>query len=641
MEQWLESVYSDGTNCFVSNPQPKLFEKVTVRIRMYQDAPVKHVFLRTVPNGAERLIEAQRESVKNGLAYYAAVFEMTEKRMHYQFYLVCENVIYYYNQKGITTYIPDHTYDFVLLADYRQPEWVKGAVFYQIFPERFCNGNASCNVKDGEYELNGHSTIQVKDWGQKPLPYEQGFALDFYGGDLEGIRQKIPYLKELGVTAVYLNPIFRAPSTHKYDCIDYFHVDEHFGGDKALEELSSALHANGMKIILDISINHTGELHRWFNKNGIFFDKEEGAYHNPESKERAYYFFREDGSNDYLSWCGVRSLPTLNYTSEGLRDIVYRGDDSVLRKWLKPPYNIDGWRFDVADVFARNNEVQLAHEIWPEIRNSIREENDEAYILAEDWGDCSQYLQGNEWDSPMNYFGCGRVLRQFLGLPDLFLARNEVLKGVPYQMTAQDVKERIMQHLAKLPFVIWENQFNLIDSHDVPRVHNYEIVNSDEYFGAVILQFMLVGTPSIYYGDEMGIEGGTAGDEGYRYPMPWQKMPWNESSVFQLYQTLAHLKTERKALSAGGMKFLYAEGKILALARFYEEDILVAVMSAEDKARKIRLPLGSVGAVCPKGNVDLFGKKLNYKVMDDISISLIVEAHQGYCIDCCSDLGAH
>ncbi len=146
---------------------------------------------------------------------------------------------------------------------------------------------------------------------------------------------------------------------------------------------------------------------------------------------------------------------------------------------------------------------------------------------------------------------------------------------------------------------------------------------------------MLIGTPSIYYGDEMGIKGGIAGDEGYRYPMPWQKMPWNESSVFQLYQKLAHLKTERKALSAGGMKFLYAEGKILALARFYEEDILVAVMSAEDKAREIRLPLGSVGAVCPKGDADIFGKKLNYRKMDDVSISLVVDAHQGYCIDCC------
>ena len=192
MNQWLESVYSDGTECFVSNPQPELFEEVTVWIRIYEDAPVQHVFLRTAPNGAERLAEARKEYVKNGLAYYAAELTMTEKRMHYQFYLVCRNIIYYYNQKGITTYIPDHTYDFVLLTEYRQPAWVKRAVFYQIFPERFCNGNPENDVQNGEYQYDGHVTRHMDSWEEIPLPYKKGFALDFFGGDLGGIRQKIP-----------------------------------------------------------------------------------------------------------------------------------------------------------------------------------------------------------------------------------------------------------------------------------------------------------------------------------------------------------------------------------------------------------------------------------------------------------------
>ena len=511
MPKWLESVYSDGTECFVSNPQPALFETVKISLRMYADAPVKHVFLKSVPNGAELLVEMKRESEKNGLVYYSAEMKMTERRMHYQFYLACEDVIYFYNQKGITTYVPDFTYDFVLLTDYRQPAWVKGSVFYQIFPERFCNGNPDNDVKDGEYRFNGHSTLQMKNWEDAPLPYHKGFSLDFFGGDLEGVKEKIPYLKELGVTAVYLNPIFRAPSIHKYDCIDYFHVDEHFGGDSALAALSQALHENGMKLILDISINHTGSAHRWFNKGAQFFPETEGAWNDPDAKERGYYFFKEKGSKDYMGWAGFDTLPTLNYTSQELRDVIYRAQDSVLRKWLKPPYHIDGWRFDVADVFARQDEIQLAHELWPGIRKAIREENDQAYILAEDWGDCGEYLQGSEWDSPMNYFGCGRVLRQFVGLPDLFLQRNPALGKISYRLTAEDVRERVMQHLAKLPFVFWENQFNLIDSHDVPRVHNYREVNPEEYRGIVILQFMLIGTPSIYYGDEIGISGDVQG----------------------------------------------------------------------------------------------------------------------------------
>ncbi|MCM1143164.1 MAG: alpha-amylase family glycosyl hydrolase [Blautia sp.] len=636
MEQWLESVYSDGTECFVSNPQPEMFETVTIWIRLYEDAPVGHVFLRTVPNGAERLIEAKKRKIKGGLAYYAAELKITEERMQYHFYLVCSQVIYYYNQREITTYIPDQTYDFVLLATYRQPAWVKNAVFYQIFPERFYNGNLDNDVKNGEYSYEGHETIQVKDWESAPLPYEKGYALDFFGGDLEGVRQKIPYLKDLGVTAVYLNPIFCAPTVHKYDCIDYFHVDKHFGGDEALAELSKALHENDMKLILDISINHTGAAHKWFNKENDFFDSSQGAYQNPDAKERDYYFFKKD-SNQYTCWCNVETLPVLNYQSEDLRQIIYRGENAVLRKWLKPPYSIDGWRFDVADVFARNNEIQLAHEVWTEIRKCIRQENPEAYILAEDWGDCAGYLQGSEWDSSMNYFGCGRVLRQFLGLPDLFLERNEILKKVPYKMTAEDVKNRILQHLAKLPYVLWQNQFNLLDSHDVPRVHNYEMVNRKEYRGAVILQFMLIGAPSIYYGDEVGIDGGTdACDETYRYPMPWTKS-FCSNDTYQFYQKLAYMKKEHKALGEGGMKFLYAEGEIIALARFYEEEIFIAVLSVSDKEQEIRLPIGSVGVAYFKMDKDVFGKEMSYQRLDEKSIRMKVEPHQAYLLECTSE----
>ena len=352
METWFESVHSDGTAAFVSNPSPKIGENVTIRLRMYEDAPVKHVILRYMPNGMERLDDMHIAKREHGFVYYEASLYINERRIQYHFYLVCENRVYFYTQREITTYLPDHSYDFVLLADYVQPEWVREAVFYQIFPERFCNGDPDNDVRSGEYSQNGHPTIQMKDWNLPALTYHQGYCLDFFGGDLQGIQQKIPYLKELGVTALYLNPIFYAPSSHKYDCLDYFHVDPHFGGDQALADLSAALHANGMKLILDISINHTGIAHKWFNRDGDWFDKKTGAYNNPDALERKYYFFQED--NSYHGWFHVDTMPTLNYTSEELRHIIYSGEDSVLKKWLKPPYCIDGWRFDVADTFARN-----------------------------------------------------------------------------------------------------------------------------------------------------------------------------------------------------------------------------------------------------------------------------------------------
>ncbi len=629
MEQWLESVHSDGTEEFVSDLSPKLFDTVQIRIRMYEDAPVRHVLLRTVPNGEDRYDEMHIVKTERGLKYYEVSLCITENRMPYQFYLLCEDRVYFYTQNGITTYVPDNTYDFVLLADYVQPAWVKDAVFYQIFPDRFCNGDPSNDVRDGEYSRDGHPAMKMKNWDDPCLTYQEGYCLDFYGGDLQGITQNIPYLKELGVTAIYLNPIFTAPSAHKYDCLDYFHVDPHFGGDEALAELSAALHENGMKLILDISVNHTGIDHKWFNKDGIWFDKSQGAYNNPDAPERAYYFFGEDDS--YLGWLGVPTLPTLNYTSEALREIIYREENSVLKKWLKPPYSIDGWRFDVANILGRKDELQLSHELWPQIRKSVRDVNPQAYILAEEWNDCAAYLQGNEWDAPMNYFGCGRAIRQFLGEPDLFMGRHPLMRNIPYKMTAEDLKCRVMEHLAKMPYALQQNQFNLFDSHDCSRLHNNPKVHPDEYRGAVIFQYLLPGAASIYYGDEAGADGVLGTNEGCRYTMPWGK-DFKCSEAYKLNRTMAKLKTAHKALRSGSMQFLYAQGQIVAIARFSGDEVFVGLLSTDDKDVKIRLPLGAVGAKAPKR--EIFGKELEYTQLDDRSIELTVKAHQAYFMEC-------
>ncbi len=213
---------------------------------------------------------------------------------------------------------------------------------------------------------------------------------------------------------------------HKYDCIDYFQVDPHFGGNEALENLTKKLHENGIKIILDVSINHTGIAHKWFNKDGTFFPKSVGAYNNKNSLEREYYDF--DENNNYRAWVGVKTLPALNYESLKLREIMYNGKESFVRKWLSAPYSIDGYRFDVGDNTARNNYSQLHHVIWPQIRNVIKSINKEAYILAEDWSDCGEFLKGDEWDSSMNYFGFARPVREFVGEVDLFNKKKSYIK---------------------------------------------------------------------------------------------------------------------------------------------------------------------------------------------------------------------
>ena len=571
MLNWLDSIYSDGTRGFVSSPSPSLGEKVKISLRLMKNSPVEKIFVRRISNGAEEYIEMGKERSFSGLDYYSAETIMNEPVLSYYFVIACKEVIYFYTQAGVMTYVPDDQHNFRLLALYEQPDWVKGAVYYQIFPTSF---------KD-------HS--------------------------LYGVIEKIPYLKELGVTAVYLNPIFTAPSEHKYDCADYFHVDETLGGDAALEALSKALHENGLKLILDISINHTGLEYSWVKEKN--------------------YFYIKDKDGTLKGWAGYKGLPVLDYRNEEIRDIIYRRKDSVIRKWLRPPYDIDGWRFDVADVWGRNDEVQLADELWKELCEAIREEKKDAMIIGEHWGDCTQFLQGDLWNAPMNYFGYGRIIRQFAGLHDLFLERNETLKAVKYQMTAADVVARTDEFYAILPQVVADCSMNLFDSHDVSRAHNNKEIDDDAWQSMAVSQIFWTGIPCIYYGDELEIDGYIEHDSGFRYKMPWDEESARKSGRhFRTYQKLMWLRSNEPAFSEGGRKVLLTDGRILAIARFMEDNIYLGVISMEDVEKTVKIPVGIVGAAAPFGEQDELGSSFEGKLLDDGEYELKVPAGASFVI---------
>ncbi len=611
MRNWLDSIYSDGTVGFVSNPTPELRDEIEISLRLWEESPVKDVLLRRIINGAEQYIDMEVSKIESGLKYYSAKVKINEPKLQYHFVITTEDVVYFYTQAGISTVDTDYKHDFVLLTNYRNPDWVKGAVFYQIFPERFCNGNKDNDVQDGEYTYMGHKCIKMDDWSQPPLSVQDAHGMDFFGGDLEGIIEKIPYLKELGVTAIYLNPIFESYSTHKYDCTDYFHVDKHFGGDEALAALSEELHKNDMKLILDISINHTGIEHKWVHEN------------------KPYYFKKEDGS--LLGWAGIHTLPVLDYRNEELREIIYKGEDSVLKKWLKPPYNIDGWRFDVADVLAKNDDVQLFEEVWKGVCDSIREVKSDAFIIGEHWADCSEYLQGDLWNTPMNYFGFGRIMRQFAGMPDLFLARNDKIAKVPYRLTAADVVTRTDLHYTVIPQAIADCQMNLFDSHDVDRVHNYEGIGFEKWKSVAISQFFWTGIPCIYYGDEVGIEGHTISDAGCRYPMPWGREKAEGKPYYDVYKKLIDMRKNEPALYEGGRKVLYANNRVLVVARFLDSNKYICVISMDDLERTINIPLWIIGASAFEGDKDVFGSDIAFECQDG-EVKLNVPALASYVI---------
>lgn len=626
---WKDSVYADGSARFVSNPLPTLGEEITIQIRIFDTAPISEIILCYKKDGLEFLETMKQCKSADGFSYYSGKIEITQRSTTYHFYIVSGEKVYYYNQKGLTDYFPDEIYDFKILADYNQPSWIKGKVFYQIFPDRFYCGNENNVVSDGEYEFSGHKVQRMKDWKEEPKEFEQAFCLDFYGGDLKGIEDKIPYLKELHVNGIYLNPIFSAATVHRYDCVDYFHVDRHLGGDADFESLCQHLHGDEMRVVLDISINHTGSAHKWFNRDCSFWDKEVGAYYNKTAPEREFYYFEE--GNSYGAYYGIPSLPKLNYHSAKLRDILYVAPNSVLKKWLQKPYDIDGWRFDVAGTTGQYKMDHYDHEIWKEIRNAIKEEKADAYILAEDWNDGYEYLKGDEWDAIMNFYGCGRPIREYVGQLDFRQSRKPELRKLKSNTSAAALRERIMNAYAKLPFVISENQFNMIDCHDIARLHNDTTISFEQYKIAVYLLYMLPGCVCMYYGDEVGLGGRITSTEGCRYPMNWD-VELQKNPYYQLYQTMNQWKNSCSALQDGGFKILSAEGNVFACARFNEEQVVLAVTSMEQELiKEMEINLNIFGQNLKFPEQDVIGEKLVYEGKNE-KVILQIPPKKGYFI---------
>lgn len=603
---------------------------------MRENDEIRRVYLRYREFGIEQRLEMRCEA-RGKLLYYTAEAVMREKRFHYQFYLVTDREIYYYTQYRITDYIPEESRDFIIPVDFQPARWVSHTVFYQIFPDRFCNGDPEISVRDNEYSYQGYPSIAVKEWNTPVGKYTETRNMDFYGGDLEGIIRKLDYLQELGVNAVYLNPIFLSPSVHKYDALDYFIIDPHLGGDRALIRLTEELHRRGMRLMLDISINHTSSDGIWFNKSGQFYDTSIGAYHNPEAGERAFYFL--DEKNQYDAWCDVQTMPKLNYGSQELRDIIYRSDNSVLKKWVKEPYQIDGWRFDVAECMARNQYVDVHGEVLAEIRENLKSVREGIFLLAEDWVDCSDDLQGDRWDSTMNYYGCARPVREFAGERDLFLSRDAELGKEREKVTAKRLAARIRQFYGKLPGVIQHQMFNLLDSHDVPRLHNNEGICAGDYETAVIMMFTLPGTVSVYYGDEVALAGGTELIEECRYPMDWN---WREKKEatdrFRMYQRLIALKRNSPALDHGGFQIIGEEGYVFSYARFTEEELIIVISSTDDEPNTALLPLENFGFDQQAFTQDYLGKAVVSEVTAE-GVAVCVPAHTSLVLSIRQNMG--
>lgn len=561
---WTAGLHHDGSALCVSNPLPTYDEVVTLRLRVPADAPVRAVFVRTAPDGEERLDAMQPSQRDSVFVWWTGDVRIIMPYTTYRFKVMSSEGAYWFTALGANRADSPDWFDFKLLADFEAPAWLEDRVFYQIFPDRFFNGDPANDVPAGAWTNRHGFPTQRREWGAPPLHWNQGGGVDFYGGDLPGITQKIDYLLDLGVNALYLNPIFTAYTNHRYDVADYERVDPYLGGNEALAELRRALDRARMRLVLDITPNHCGAQHPWFR----------AAQADPNAPTAEFFTFHHH-PHDYEGWLGHKSLVKLNYRSERLRDAMYRAPESVLRRWLREPYRIDGWRLDVANMTARQGTTQLAHKIGRGIRRAVKGDNPQAYIFGENFFDASPYLQGDEMDASMNYQGFTIPLWAWLPgreLDPALLSRMAWLD--PYPLPAEVAAEQWARFRAAVPWVIARQQFNQLGSHDTPRI--LSIVNGSRSLLrlGVVLLMTFPGVPCVFYGDEIGMEG--LFDPDNRRCMRWDETTWDRD-LRSHYQRLIRLRRESPALRRGGFQQVFARDGVMAYLRQSPEQRLLVV----------------------------------------------------------------
>ena len=539
---------------------PRLGDEVTLRLRAAPEAPLERVFLRLCPDGEQTFLELQAEPLSAGSAcrWWQVKLRLEMPLTSYRFLLFTPDGAWWLTAGGLKRHTPTDSEDFRLLADYQAPAWARESVFYQIFPDRFYDGDPENNVQSAEYTYGGVPAL-ASPWGQPPLTKWPRSMVEFFGGDLQGIEQKLDYIAELGANALYINPIFSAFSNHRYDVTDYSRVDEHLGGDKALVALRQATQQTGIRLMLDVVPNHCGVLHPWF----------QAAVQDPSAPTADYFTFREH-PHAYEAWLGVRSLPKFNYRSQGLRNAMYGLGNSVLRRWLRPPFSIDGWRLDVANMLARQGADQLGLEVGRQMRLAVKDENPQAYLLGENFFDASSQLQGDLWDAAMNYSGFTFPLLYWLTGFKVDQHADPKELASPVLWPTQALVDSWQAFRASIPWAIVRQQFNLLGSHDTTRI--LASLKGDKALLRLAVGLLMTypGVPSVYYGDEVGLAGDT------RACMAWEPTVW-DSDLRTYYRTLIHLRRSSPALLRGGFQVLFAGEHLLVFLRDAEQEQILVV----------------------------------------------------------------
>jgi alpha-glucosidase len=613
----MKGIYSDQTNGYLNPEEPSIDDEVTIKLRIpkYLGKSIGSVMFTPEKNSKKYQHKPMQLSKETTYFYFfESTFKMPDKivRYHFEIDLIEKDKKLFYDAMGLVENRAIH--DFVFIADFKTPNWSHGSVYYQIFVDRFKNGDETNDPVSHEYHYDGQKVIK-KDWNS--LPHPKNGHREFYGGDLQGVLEKIDYLKELGVETIYLNPIFVSPSPHKYDTQDYEHVDPHFGvieedsedlnekykvrttsiknlekSDEILKILIQKAHEKNIKVILDGVFNHCGSFHKWIDEMDLYG---EGSLHNEDSPYKSYFYWNSS-QKGYEGWWGFHTLPKLNYGNISLWKYIA----DIGKKWVSEPFNADGWRLDVADELGKSFEMNTA--FWRFFYKVVKKSNPESIIFAEIYKSPLAWLELKCWDSIMNYITCMDHVSYFLTGMEKHNEHHkpELLKNAEYFVNS------VRWALSQLPMNSKFIALNQLSNHDHsrwmtrttqkvgrlgPQTHEEASIGKDlDVFKiGLVTMFTLPGSPGLFYGDEIGMAGWT--DPDNRRPYPWGKESEENKMLFNFTKELIKMYKEHPALRKGSFDFLDWNGGYVSYASWNESENIITVINREEKEIDIELPL--------------------------------------------------